>query len=81
MITKKLIMLNILVMVFLAIIFEYFNEETQSEQQLFGLESFSNVEITVEKLSAKLKESLSGKVIAFDKQQAEGVRLIFTKGS
>ena len=68
-------------MVFLAIIFEYFNEETQSEQQLFGLESFSNVEITVEKLSAKLKESLSGKVIAFDKQQAEGVRLIFTKGS
>ena len=81
MITKKLIMLNILVMVFLAIIFEYFNEETQSEQQLFRLESFSNVEITVEKLSAKLKESLSGKVIAFDKQQAEGVRLIFTKGS
>ena len=74
-------MLNILVMVFLAIIFEHFNEETQSEQQLFRLESFSNVELTVEKLSAKLKESLSGKVIAFDKQQAEGVRLIFTKGS
>ena len=81
MITKKLIMLNILVMVFLDIIFEYFNEETQSEQQLIRLESFSNFEITVEKLSAKLKESLSGKVIAFDKQQAEGVRLIFTKGS